>query len=104
MSEHLTQEERGEGDVQHDALVQSLTQHLTHKLEQQQVVLMEPGRGGRVQALVPTGRLDGREEEIKTADYRNKGEFSNMIKVCVIPQKQIIIKIIHKEMERKNLN
>lgn len=62
MSEHLTQEERGEGDVHHDALVQRLTQHLTHELEQLQVVLMEAGRGRGVQALVPTGRLCGRRK------------------------------------------
>lgn len=68
MSEHMTQEERGEGDVHHDALVQRLTQHLTHKLKQLQVVLMEAGRGGGVQPLIPTGRLRGRKG--KRADYR----------------------------------
>lgn len=45
MTEHLTQEERGEGHVHHNALVQRLPQHLPHKLKQLQVVLVEAGRG-----------------------------------------------------------
>lgn len=73
VAEHLTEEEGGEGHVHHDALVHGLAQHLAHKLEELQVVLVDVGRWRRVQALVPAGRLDG----------TGKGRGASQTRACI---------------------